>query len=204
MQQFRLGAARTLSIPARAIFTWVVWELGMNDTTGIGDHLIDAEPTVSQWYSDAAWGTWSALDTAGALGFATKATEVDSTFYEGWDILSLIQADRGDFAAADRAHRQAIKFSGGDYWVRIFNEGLIAGRRRDMAAVRQALKQLDGDPRLAQQAGLLHILGETDAMYTMLNKAFDAKDPDILQACSPRRRCTIFAASLGTPRSSDD
>jgi tetratricopeptide (TPR) repeat protein len=112
---------------------------------------------------------------------AQKATAVDSTFYEAWDILSLVQADRGDFTAAARAHQKAIEASGGDYWVRQFNEGLIAGRKGDLATVRKVLKELEGDPRLAQRAGLYHLLGQTDTMYALLNKAVDRRDPDILQ-----------------------
>jgi len=43
------------------------------------------------------------------------------------------------------------------------------------------LRELDGDPRLAQRAELLHLLTQDDSMYVMLNEAVNARDPDLLQ-----------------------
>ena len=84
-------------------------------------------------------------------------------------------------AGADSAHAQAVKVAGGDYWVRLFDEGLIASRRGDTSGVKRALAGLDRDPRLAQRGGLLFLVGNKDSAYAMLNRAFDARDVDLLQ-----------------------
>lgn len=47
--------------------------------------------------------------------------------------------------------------------------------------MRRALAALDGDPRLAQRGGLLFLAGLKDSAYTMLGRAVDARDPDLLQ-----------------------
>jgi hypothetical protein len=104
----------------------------------------------------------------------------DSTFYEAHDILSLIEMDARDFAAAERAHARAIALAGGDYWVRQFNSGMIAAARGDTVAVRRIVRELEGDPRLAQRAGLLYLAGDKDAMYAMFDRAVAARDPDLL------------------------
>lgn len=47
--------------------------------------------------------------------------------------------------------------------------------------MRRALAALDGDPRLAQRGGLLFLAGLKDSAYTMLGRAVDARDLDLLQ-----------------------
>ena len=151
------------------------------DALGYARRLIEQEPTTAQWRSDLAWGLWSSGNGKEALESARAGAAVDSSFYEVFDIMSLILADAGNFAAADSAHERAVKVAGGDYWVRVFDEGLIAHRRGDTSGVRRALSQLDGDPRLAQRGGLLLLLGQQDSAYAMLNRAVEARDVDLLQ-----------------------
>jgi serine/threonine-protein kinase len=161
---------------------WVLWET--HDFNGMFDgtrRLIDQEPTTAQWRSDLAWGLWSSAKNTEALESARAGAARDSSFYEIFDIMSLIKADLGDFAGADSAHAVAVKVAGGDYWVRAFDEGLIASRRGDASGVKRALSQLDGDPRLAQRGGLLLLLDKKDSAYAMLNRAFEARDVDLLQ-----------------------
>jgi serine/threonine-protein kinase len=161
---------------------YAMWEL--HDSTRMikgSRDLVDQEPTTAQWRADLAWDLWSNRDAAEALASAQKGIEVDSSFYEAFDIYSLILADAGDFAGAEAAHRQAVKVAGGDYWVRLFNAGLIASRRGDTAGVQRALTALDGDPRLAQRGGLLFLVGKKDSAYALLNTAIAKRDPDLLQ-----------------------
>jgi hypothetical protein len=73
-----------------------------------------------------------------ALASARKGTELDPSFYETFDILSLILGGLRQHAAADSAHRRAVEVAGGDYWVRRFDEGLLASQRGDTAGVRRA------------------------------------------------------------------
>jgi len=181
-EQFRLGGQRTLTFQAQALYAWIMWELGQSaGIIQMSGTLTELEPTTAQWWSDLGWGHWSGLDSAKARKAVVKATQVDSTFYEAWDLLSLIEGDAHNFEAAERARARATVLAGGDYWVRQLNTGQTAARRGDTATVRRMLKELDGDPRLAQRAELLYLLGQDDSMYVMLNKAVDARDPDLLQ-----------------------
>jgi eukaryotic-like serine/threonine-protein kinase len=164
------------------MFGWALWEMG--DFDGMlrrGRNLVEDEPTTAQWRSDLAWGMWSLGKPTEALASARKGTELDPTFYETFDILSLILGGLGQHAAADSAHRRAVEVAGGDYWVRLFDEGILASQRGDTAGVRRALAALDGDPRLAQRGGLLFLTGMKDSAYAMLGRAVDARDLDLLQ-----------------------
>jgi len=164
------------------MFGWALWEMGDFDSMlRRGRNLVEEEPTTAQWRSDLAWGLWSLQKPTEALASARKGAELDPTFYETFDILSLILGDLGKHAAADSAHRRAVEVAGGDYWVRRFDEGLLASQRGDTAGVRRALAALDGDPRLAQRGGLLFLAGMKDSAYAMLGHAVDARDLDVLQ-----------------------
>ncbi|HUQ80978.1 MAG TPA: serine/threonine-protein kinase [Gemmatimonadaceae bacterium] len=161
---------------------WVLWETHDFNVMFEGTRrLIEQEPTTAQWRSDLAWGLWSSGNNTEALASARAGAAADSSFYEVFDIMSLILADTGDFAAADSAHARAVKVAGGDYWVRVFDEGLIASRRGDTSGVKRAISKLDGDPRLAQRGGLLLLVDKKDSAYAMLNRALDARDVDLLQ-----------------------
>jgi serine/threonine-protein kinase len=161
---------------------WALWEMGDFDGMLRRDRkLVEDEPTTAQWRSDLAWGLWSRGRPTEALASAHKGTELDPTFYETFDILSLILGGLGQHAAADSAHGRAVEVAGGDYWVRRFNEGLLASQRGDTAGVRRALAALDGDPRLAQRGGLLFLAGQKDSAYAMLAQAVEARDLDLLQ-----------------------
>jgi len=181
-EMFRQGRERTLSIQALALETWIAWELrDWARAIATASHLVEQEPTTAQWRSDLAWGYWSSRDTARARAAAQSAVALESDFYEGHDILSLILADARDFDGAEREHRRAIALAGEDYWVKAFNEGMIAAARGDTATVRRRLRELEGDPRLAQRAGLLYLAGDKDGMYAMFDRAVAARDPDLLQ-----------------------
>jgi serine/threonine-protein kinase len=181
-EQVRLGRARTLSTQARALKTWIAWEMGdFAGATAEMKPVIELEPTTAQWRSDIAWGYWSSRDTTAARASALEAIAVDSTFYEAFDILSLIEVDRRDFPAAERAHRRAIETAGGDYWVRQFNDAVLSAAKGDQARVRQVLKELAGDPRIAQRAGVMYLAGNKDSMYVLFDRAIRERDPDLLQ-----------------------
>ncbi len=179
---FDAAESRSSSSLGLGLLGWAMWE--MHDFKRMfkrSRQLVDQEPTTAQWRSDLAWGLWSNGDAAEALASARKGTEVDSSFYEVFDIYSLILADAGDFAGAEAAHRQAVRVAGGDYWVRLFNEGLTASRKGDTAGVQRALTALDGDARLAQRGGLLFLVGKKDSAYALLHQAIAERDPDLLQ-----------------------
>ena len=179
---FAEGQKRTSSAQARALYGWSMWETGRYKEMLVpARELVAQEPTTAQWRSDLAWSLWSGRDLPAARLTADSAILVDSMFYEGHDVQSLILMDQGDFAGAARAHQRAIALAGGAYWVAQFNSGQIAAARGDTATVRRLLKELDGDPRLAQRAGLHYLAGDKDAMYAMFDRAVAVRDPDILQ-----------------------
>ena len=159
-----------------------MWETGRyREVLASARDLVAQEPTTAQWRSDLAWSLWSGRDLPAARLAADSAILVDSMFYEGHDVQSLILMDQGDFAGAARAQKLAIALAGDDFWVAQLNSGQIAAARGDTATVRRLLKELDGDPRLAQRAGLLYLAGDKDAMYAMFDRAVAVRDPDILQ-----------------------
>ena len=179
---FDAAAARPHSPMGAGLLDWVLWEMGDFDRTLLlGKQLVEQEPTTAQWRSDLSWGLWSSGKSAEALVSARAGPAIDSTFYETFDISALILASMGRHAAADSAHRFAVTVAGGDYWVRLFNEGLQAHYRSDTIGVRRALAALEGDPRLAQRAGLLLVLGRKDSAYAMFDRAVVGRDPDLLQ-----------------------
>jgi hypothetical protein len=182
-EQFRQGRGRALSTQAIALYGWTAWETGnwAAEIDSTAKHLVEVEPTTAQWRSDLAWWHWSSRQNPAARAAAESAIAMDSRFYEAFDILSLIEMDAGNFAAADRYHQRAIELAGGDYWVRQFNDAMIAAARGDRDAVARVARELDGDPRLAQRAGVQFLLGNKDSMYTLFDRAVEARDLDLLQ-----------------------
>jgi serine/threonine-protein kinase len=179
--EFRTGLERNTSTLARALYAWIAWETGrFEGIIATSERLVQLEPTTAQWRSDLAWAYWSSRDTAAARASALRAIAVDSTFYEAFDILGLIETDARNFAAADRAQRRAMAVAGGDYWVRWLNEGIRLAAMGDRAGVRRILREMDRDPRYAQRALLLHALGERDSMYALFDKAVETRDGDLL------------------------
>ena len=180
---FRQGKDRTLSNQAIGLRGWIAWETGdwASQIDSTAKYLVEVEPTTAQWRSDLAWWYWSSRDSAGARASAESAIAMDSRFYEAFDILSLIEMDAGNFPAAERHHQRAIELAGGDYWVRQFNDGMIAAASGNRAGLEKAVRELEGDPRLAQRAGLLYLLGNKDSMYALFDRAVEARDLDLLQ-----------------------
>ena len=193
--EFRRGLERSSSTQAQALYAWTAWEMGrFAEIIATVRHLIELEPTTAQWRSDLAWAYWSSGDSAAARASVLRAIAVDSTFYEPFDLLGLLETDARNFPASERAHERAIAVAGGDYWVRQFSEGILLAAKGDSAGVRRVLRALDHDPRLAQRAVLLHALGERDSMYTLLERAVETRDADLLWVLNaipylyPRRR----------------
>ncbi len=202
-EEFRLGLARTSSTMARALYGWAMWESGrFGEIIDAARALVAQEPTTAQWRSDLAWAYWSSGDSAAARASVLAAIAADSTFYEAFDLLGLIEADAGNIAAAERAHSRAIAVAGGEYWVRQLNEGIILAAKGDTAGVRRVLAEFDDDPRYAQRALLVNLLGLTDSMYTLLDRAYETSDADLLQVVNalpymyPRRSEPRFQALL--------
>jgi TolB-like protein len=180
-EAFRQGLQRSSSAMARALYAWTGWELGQfSRMIATSSALVELEPTTAQWRSDLAFGLWSGGDSKAARVAALQAIAADSTFYEAHDLLAYLEMEAGDAAAAARAHQNARRHAGGDYWFRPLSEGLIAAVRSDRVGVRRVLAELANDPRFAQRAVLHEALGELDEMYRLLIRAVDARDADAL------------------------
>jgi TolB-like protein len=178
---FRRGFERNGSTEARGLYLWTMWETGrFAEAIAAAQELIALEPTTAQWRSDIAWGYWSSGDSVAARASLLKAIEVDSSFYEAYDLLGMVESDAGNFAAAEHAHQRAIEVSGGDYWVRQFSEAVLYKAKGDLAGVRRVMRELDDDPRYAQRAVMSYLAGDKDGTYTLLDRAIEARDGDLL------------------------
>jgi len=180
-EDFRQGFLRNGSTEARGLYGWTMWETGRSHKAVPATlELIALEPTTAQWRSDIGWSYWSNRDTAAARATLMKAIEVDSTFYEAFDLFGMVESDAGNLAASARLHQKAIEVAGGDYWVRQFSEGVLHKAQGDMAGVRKVIRELEGDPRYAQRAVMHYLAGDTAATYRLLEQAIDARDGDLL------------------------
>jgi len=178
---FRRGFERNGSTEARGLYLWTMWETGrFARAIAVTQELIALEPTTAQWRSDIAWGYWSSGDSAAARASLLKAIEVDSSFYEAYDLLGMVESDAGNFAASERSHQRAIEVSGGDYWVRQFSEAVLCKAKGDLACVRRVMRELDDDPRYAQRAVMSYLAGDKDGTYALLDRAIEARDGDLL------------------------
>jgi tetratricopeptide (TPR) repeat protein len=180
-EEFRLGMERKPTALAQGLSSWFSWAMGRwDEAIAAATRLIDLEPTTAQWRSDVGWDHWSAgrLDTARA--FAARAIALDSAFYEPYHMLAWIEATEGNIPAARRALARARELAGGDFWLRQTAEGFILARSGDLAGARQVLRAMEGDPRLAQRAILLHAVGDVGGMYAMFGRAIEARDPDTM------------------------
>ncbi len=178
---FRRGLARTGSTEARGLRGWTLWEVGRYaEAIAATQALIALEPTTAQWRSDLAWSYWSSGDSAAARASLLKAIEVDSSFYEAYDLLGMVESDAGNLEASARYHDRAIAVAGGDYWVRQFSEAVLHRARGDLAGVRRVLRELEGDPRYAQRAVMSLLAGDTAATYALLERAIATSDGDVL------------------------
>ncbi len=178
---FHRGLERTGSTEAQGLRGWTLWETGRHaEAIAATQALIALEPTTAQWRSDIAWSYWSSGDSAAARASLLHAIAVDSTFYEAYDLLGMVESDAGDFPASARYHQRAIEVAGGDYWVRQFSEAVLYRAQGDLAGVRRVLRELEGDPRYAQRAVLSYLVGDTDATYALLERAIETRDGDVL------------------------
>jgi TolB-like protein len=178
---FRRGRERSSSTMARGLHGWTLWETGRYaEATGRTLELVDLEPTTAQWRSDLAWSYWSTGDSAAARASLLAAIEADSTFYEAWDLLGMVESDAGNLEASALVHERAIHFAGGDYWVRQFSEAVLYEAMGDLDGVRRVQLELEGDPRFAQRAVIAYLLGDTESTYALLERAVESRDGDVL------------------------
>jgi serine/threonine-protein kinase len=184
-EDFRRGRERNGSAEARGLYGWTMWEVGQHARAiEATKQLIALEPTTAQWRSDIAWSYWSSGDSAAARASLLAAIAADSTFYEAYDLLGMVESDAGNFAASARAHQKATEVAGGDYWVRQFSEGVLHKAKGDMTGLRKVIRELEGDPRYAQRAVMHYLAGETETTYALLERAMETRDGDLLWVLS--------------------
>ena len=124
--------------------------------------------------------TMLAGDTAGARAEATRAIELDPTFYESHHQLGWLEMTAGNLELARAEIDRARTLAGGDYSWRPIVDRLIRKASGDTAGVRALLRGLDHDPRFAQRAALVHALGDTDSAFVLLDRALATRDADAL------------------------
>jgi len=176
-EDLRRGMAHNPTTLAQEFYTYFPWAMGQSDEAiRVGRHVVDLEPTTAQWHSDLAWDLWSAGDSAAARASALRALELDSTFAEPYWILTFIDADGGDIAAA-RRWTALVQSMQGDPTVATVLEGYTMARAGDTAGAYRAQRVLERRGALANAALLLATLGDKNAMYATFARAIDARDP---------------------------
>jgi TolB-like protein len=176
-EDLRRGMAHNPTTLAQEFYTYFPWAMGQFDEAiRVGRHVVDLEPTTAQWHSDLAWDLWSAGDSAAARASALRALELDSTFAEPYWILTYIDADGGDIAAARRWTALAQSRQG-DPTVATVLEGYTMARAGDSTGAYRARRALARRDALANAALLSAALGDKDVMYAMFERAIDAREP---------------------------
>ena len=173
----RRGMAHNPTTLAQTFYSYFPWAMGQfEEAIRVGQRVVDLEPTTAQWHNDLAWDRWAAGDLAGARASALRAMALDSTYLESYFLLSLIDADGGDVAAARRwaalRHRM-----GGDSTGATILEGYTMARAGDTTGAYRAQRALERGGNLASAALLLAALGDKDAMYATFERAIDAREP---------------------------
>jgi len=176
-EDLRRGMARNPTTLAQEFYSYFPWAMGQSDEAiRVGRLVVDLEPTTAQWHSDLAWDLWSAGDSAAARTSALRAIDLDSTFAEPYWILTLLDADGGDIAAARRWGALYERMQG-DPLVATTLEGYVMARGGDTAGANRARRRLESESAFAGVALVSAALGDTDAMYASFERAIDARDP---------------------------
>jgi TolB-like protein len=176
-EDLRRGVAHNPTTLAQEFYSYFPWAMGQfEEAIRVGQRVVDLEPTTAQWRNDLAWDRWAAGDSAGARASALRAVALDSTYVESYFLLSLIDADGGDIAAARRwtARRNRM---GGDSTGATILEGYTMARAGDTAGAYRAQRALERSGELASAALLLAALDDKDAMYATFERAIDAREP---------------------------
>ncbi|HXH28652.1 MAG TPA: hypothetical protein VNL37_06370, partial [Candidatus Polarisedimenticolia bacterium] len=171
------GMADKPTLLAQTIYSYFPWAMGRSaEAVRVGSRVVDLEPTTAQWRSDLAWDRWSAGDTAGTRASALRAIALDSTLLEPYQILTQLDADGGNIAAARRWAKRYRAHGGSETQVPEMLDGYVMARGGDTAGARRRVRSLERDGRLAQAALLLAVLGDKDSMYVMFERAIDARE----------------------------
>ncbi len=173
----RRGMAHNPTTLAQTLYSYFPWAMGQfEEAIRVGQRVVDLEPTTAQWHNDLAWDRWAAGDLAGARASAVRAMALDSTYLESYFLLSLIDADGGDVAAARRWAALRSRM-GGDATGATILEGYTMARAGDTTGAYRAQRALERGGNLASAALLLAALGDKDAMYATFERAIDAREP---------------------------
>jgi serine/threonine-protein kinase len=178
---FAAGLKRPHTRLAEGLHMWTLWATGRpRQARRVAQSLIDAEPTTAQWRSDISWSLWTLGDTAEARRQLTRATEVDSTFFEAHDLFGMVEADAHNLEPSARRHATAVRMAGGTYWTQWFSEVVLHVARGDTARAKAVLHRLEGDPRLAQRGFMALHVGLADSAFVLFGRAVTERDPDLL------------------------
>ena len=180
-RQLAAGMARNPSTQAQALYSWVLWETGRHtQAVAASRKIVDVEPTTAQWQSDLGWLLWSVADLAASRVAAQRAIALDSAFYEPYHLMAWLDLVAGNLPSARRWLEQARVRAGGDFWLRESLDGHLRLAAGDTAGARGVLAAMKGNSRLAQQAWLRHVVGDTAASYDLFGRAIAARDADAL------------------------
>lgn len=143
------------------------------------------DPLSPMTYALSAQVAYQGHDYAGATTYAKRAILVDSRFWIGHMQLAQAYAQTGETDVALETLADAARFSGGENSKTISLRGYIMARLGRTVEAREALRALS---TLARERyvppyalALVHGgLGDHDAAFDWLNRAFDARDVNLI------------------------
>jgi tetratricopeptide (TPR) repeat protein len=136
-------------------------------------------------YALSARVAYQTRDYTAALGYAKRATLVDSRFWIGHMQLAQAYAQTGETDVALETLTDAARFSGGKNSKTISLRGYIMatlGRTVEAREALHALSELARERYVPPYAfALVHAgLGDRDAVFDWLNRAFEARDVNLI------------------------
>lgn len=144
----------------------------------------ELDPLAALTHAISAQVAFQARDYAHAVDRARQAVLVDSRFWIGYVQLGQACAETGETDLALEALTDAARFSGGNSKAISLGGYVLAKTGRD-AEAREVLRTLDAAARERYvppyAMALVHAgLGERDAAFAGLDKAFDARDVHLI------------------------
>jgi len=143
------------------------------------------DPLSPMTYALSAQVAYQARDYAAAMKYAKRATLVDSRFWIGHMQLAQAYAQTGETDVALETLTDAARFSGGENSKTISLRGYIMaslGRTVEAREALHALSELARERYVPPYAfALVHAgLGDRDAVFDWLNRAFEARDVNLI------------------------
>ena len=140
----------------------------------------ELDPLAAQVHALSSQVAWQGRDYPAAVKHARRAILLDSSLWIGYVMLGQAYAQTGETDLALEALSEAARFSGGNSKTISFR-GYILAKTGRVTEAREVLRKLEADSRdryvPPYAMALVHAgLGEHDAVFEWLDKAYAARD----------------------------